>query len=354
MNALSFLIVCIAGWMNRHQNHVIDYLTEEIRVLKEQLGRQPRFDDVQRRRLAVKGKLLGRKGLFRFASIVTPDTLLGWHRRLVALKYDSSTRRRPGRPQTAADLRELILRMARENRSWGYTRIQGALANLRHEVGRGTIAKILREAGIDPAPGRRKGTTWKEFLRMHWDVLAATDFFTVEVWTAFGLVRYHVLFVLRLMTREVHIAGIVREPGEQWMKQMARNLTDSSDGFLRGCRFLIHDRSALFSEQFRTILESGGVEPVRLPARSPNLNAFAERFVRSIRESCLERVVMMGESSLRRAISEFVSHYHQERNHQGLGNTIIRPEFSEFPTTGRVHSRTRLGGMLRYYYREAA
>lgn len=189
---------------------------------------------------------------------------------------------------------------------------------------------------------------------MHWDVLAATDFFTVEVWTAFGLVRYHVLFVLRLMTREVHIAGIVREPGEQWMKQMARNLTDSSDGFLRGCRFLIHDRSALFSEQFRTILESGGVEPVRLPARSPNLNAFAERFVRSIRESCLEQVVMMGESSLRRAISEFVSHYHQERNHQGLGNTIIRPEFSEFPTTGRVHSRTRLGGMLRYYYREAA
>lgn len=214
MNPFSFFIVCIAGWMNRHQNHIIEYLQEEIRVLKEQVGRRPRFDEDQRRRLAVKGRLLGRKGLARFASIVTPETLLSWHRRLVAQKYDSSTRRSPVRPRTSADLRELILRLARENRSWGYTRIQGALTNLRHEVGRGTIAKILREAGIDPAPGRRKGTTWKEFLRMHCDVLAATDFFTVEVWTAFGLVRYHVLFVLRLKTREVHIAGIVREPGE--------------------------------------------------------------------------------------------------------------------------------------------
>src|SRR4029453_6760140 len=270
MNALSLLIVCVADWMNRHQQQVIAYLQEEIRVLKEQLGKHPRFNDDQRRRSAVKGELVGRKGLLLFASLVTPDTLMSWHRRLIAQKYDSTARRRPGRPRTAADLRELILQIARENRSWGYTRIQGALANLRHQVGRGTIAKMLREASVDPAPGRRKGTTWKEFLRMHWDVMAATDFFTVEVWTPFGLVRYHVLFVLRLMTREVHIAGIVPEPGEQWMKQIARNLTDSSEGFLRGCRFLIHDRSTLFSEKFSTILESVGVQPLRLPASSPN------------------------------------------------------------------------------------
>ena len=155
---------------------------------------------------------------------------------------------------------------------------------------------------------------------MHWSTMAATDFFTVEVWTGFGLVRYHVLFVIRLMTREVYIAGIVPEPEENWMQQTARNLTDASEGFLRGSGYLIHDRSTLFTEKFRTILKSAGVEPLRLPARSPNLNAFAERFVRSIKESCLDRLVLIGGSSLHRAVSEFVLHYHKERNHQGLDN----------------------------------
>jgi len=318
------------------------------------LGKRPRFTEDQRRRLAVKGKPVGRKGLLRFANIVTPDSLLAWHRRLIAKKYDSSKKRKPGLPPTRVDIRELVLRMARENRSWGYTRIQGALANLRHEVGRGTISNILREAGLDPAPDRRKGMTWKEFLRVHWSTMAATDFFTVEVWTRVGLVRHHALFVMRLMTREVHIAGIVPEPGEDWMKQVARNLTDASEGFLRGSRFLIHDRASVFTEQFRAIIKSAGMEPLRLPTRSPNLNAFAERFVRSIKESCLDQLVFFGESSLRRAISEFVLHYHTERNHQGLENKIIQPEFAEFPEIGTIRSRQRLGSLLYYYYREAA
>ena len=236
----------------------------------------------------------------------------------------------------------------------GYTRIQGALANLRHEVGRSTIANILRQAGLDPAPDRRKGMTWKEFLRVNWSTMAATDFFTVEVWTPVGLVRHHVLFVMRLMTREVHIAGIIPEPCETWMLQTARNLTDACDGFLRGNRFLIHDRSTLFTEQFRETRKSAGVEPLRLPVRSPNLNAFAERFVRSIKESCVERMIFFGESALRRVVSEFALHYHTERNHQGLENKIIRPEFTEFPDIGTIRSRQRLGGLLRYYYREAA
>jgi transposase InsO family protein len=207
---------------------------------------------------------------------------------------------------------------------------------------------------VNPAPDRQRGTTWKEFLRTHWDVLPAADFFSAEVWTVLGLVRYHVLFVIRLATREVHIAGIVPEPNGPWMKQVARNLTDSLDGFWGGCRYLIHDRASVFSEDFRMILEAAGVESVRLPARSPNLNAFAERFVRTIKESCLDHLVFFGESSLRRAVSEFVLHYHSERNHQGLENEIIRPEFPELPTRGTVHSRKRLGGLLRYYYRKAA
>jgi transposase InsO family protein len=347
-------MICLAGWISRNQHNLIEYLQEEVNVLKEQLGKRPRFNDDQRRRLAAKAEKIGLKHLKGIASLVTPRTLLDWHQRLVARKYDGSLKRPPGRPSTPAEVRELILRMAAENRTWGYTRIQGALQNLGHEIGRGTIAKVLQEAGVDPAPDRQKRTTWKEFLRTHWDVLAAADFFSVEVWTALGLVRHHVLFVIRLATREVHIAGITPEPNGSWMKQMARNLTDDMNGFLNGYRYLIHDRASVFSEDFRMVLQAAGVETVRLPARSPNLNAFAERFVRTIKESCLERIVLIGEASLQRASSQFVLHYHGERNHQGLGNKIIQPKFAPFPSEGAVNCRKRLGGLLRYYYREAA
>jgi transposase InsO family protein len=244
--------------------------------------------------------------------------------------------------------------MARENRSWGYTRIQGALRNLGHEVGRGTVAQMLKSAGLEPAPDRLSRTTWKEFLRTHWEVLAATDFFTVELWTVVGLVRYHVWFVIRLATREVKIAGIVPEPTGSWMTQTARHLTDGLDGFLNGYRYLIHDRSPLFTKEFQALLQSAGIQAVRLPPRSPNLNAYAERFVRSIKESCLGRMILIGEASLLRATSQFVLHYHAERNHQGLENKIIRPEFPILPSEGEVCCRKRLGGLLRYYYREAA
>ena len=354
MNGLQLLLICLAGWLNRNQQLVIEYLQEEAKVLREQLDKKPRFTDNQRRRLAAKAQKLGRDRLRRFASIVSPKTLLEWHRRLIACKYDGSSGRSPGRPCTPGEIRELILRMARENRSWGYTRIQGALENLRHEVGRSTIAKVLKEAGLDPAPERQKRTTWKEFLRSHFAVLAAADFFSVEVWTAVGLVRYHVFFVIQLATREVQIAGIVAEPHGKWIKQVARNLTDGLDGFLANCRYLIHDRSSLFTPEFGMILASVGIETVRLPARSPNLNAYAERYVRTIKEGCLDRMILIGEGSLRRAIGEFVVHYHTERNHQSLENKIIRPEFAAFPSAGEVHCRERLGGMLRYYYRQAA
>lgn len=351
---LQFCLLCLAGWVNRNQQCVIEYLQEEIRVLKEHLGKKPRFSDDQRRRLAAKAKKLGRQGLQRVATLVTPRTLLAWHQRLIARKYDGSVKRSPGRPPTPVEVRDLILRLATQNRSWGYTRLQGALQNLGHEIGRGTIAKVLKEAGVDSAPERQKKTTWKEFLRAHWDVLGAADFFSVEVWTAMGLVRYHVFFVIRLATREVQIAGIIPEPNGPWMKQMARNLTDGLDGFLFGCRYLIHDRASVFSEDFGMILQAVGVESVRLPARSPNLNAIAERFVRTVRESCLDHLVLIGEASLHRAISQFVLHYHHERNHQSLENKILRPEFTPFPEVGAIQRRSRLGGLLNYYYRKAA
>lgn len=280
--------------------------------------------------------------------------MLRWHQRLIAHKYDGRGKRGPGRPRTAAEIEKLVVRMAEENRDWGCRRIQGAVSNLGHKLARSTIADILKRHGIEPAPKRSRKTTWKEFLTQHWELIVAADFFTIEVWTAKGLQRFIVLFCIELSTRRVQIAGIAAAADGLWMSQMARNLTDTVDGLLTGKRYLIHDRDPLFTDEFLGTLKDAGVESVKLPPRSPNLNAHAERFVRSINESCLERLILFGESSLRRAVRNFVAHYHSERNHQGLGNCLIQPEPDHLANTGAVQRRERLGGLLNYYYRAAA
>ncbi len=188
-----------AGWLNRQQQDMLGYLREENKVLREQLkGKRIRFTDDQRRRLAAKGKPLGRKLLGEVCTLVTPETVLRWFRTLVGRKYDGSANRRPGRPRVAESIESLVVRMAKENGSWGYGRIQGSLDNLGHSVSRSTIARILKDHGLEPAPERRKGMSWKMFLKSHWSVLAATDLFTVELMTLRGLIRYHVLFVDRV------------------------------------------------------------------------------------------------------------------------------------------------------------
>ena len=195
--------------------------------------------------------------------------------------------------------------------------------------------------------------SWSTFLKSHWEVLGAADFFTVDVMTLGGLVRYHVLLVMELSTRAVEIAGIVPEPSGEWMKQITRNLTNAFGGFLRGKRYLIHDRSPVFTPAFAATLKAAGVDVVKLPPRSPNLNSHLERFVRSIKSECLGRMIFFGEKQLRRAIEQFMIHYHEERNHQGLGNELIRPDGSVGRTDGEVCCRERLGGLLRYYHRAA-
>ena len=358
MNALpvgfGLLFQFFSGWVNRRQLSVIEYLLEENRLLREQLeGRRLRLTDDQRRRLAVKGKVLGRRVLGEVAGIVTPDTILRWYRRLVARKYDGSRRRDPGRPRTKSDLAGLVLRMAKENPRWGYTRIRGAMKSLGHEIGRSTVERILRDSGIEPAPQRGERTSWGTFLATHWEALAAADFFTVEVLTLGGLVRYFVFFVMRLKTRTVEIAGITCQPTEAWMKQIARNLTDSHNGFLRGMDHLVLDRDPLFTAMFRRLLRDSGVKPLLLPARSPNLNAFAERFVLSIKSECLERMVLLGEAHLRTAALQYLEHYHRERPHQGLRNELLVAHERILPN-GSVKRRQRLGGLLNFYYHEAA
>jgi len=355
LDPFRFVLIALSGWMNDRQLLLIDYLREENRVLREQLGdKRLRFTDDQRRRLAVKAKGLGRKVLVELGTIVTPETLLAWHRRLIAQKYDGSKKRSPGRPRTAEEIEKLVVRMANENRTWGYRRIQGALANLGHDIGRGTIAEILARNGIEPAPERERKTTWKEFLEQHWELIVAADFFTIEAWTQRGLQRFIVLFIIELSTRKVVIAGIAPIANGLWMNQIGRNLTDAVDGILKGKRYLIHDRDPLFTSEFLKVLGESGVASVKLPARSPNLNAYAERFVRTIKESCLERVIRFGEGSVRRAAAEFTAHYHRERNHQGLDNKLISPDPRLVREGGEVKRLERLGGLLNYYYRTAA
>lgn len=351
------MLVILAGWIHRQQQQVIEYLRTENQVLKEKLGKKRiLLNDDQRRRLAVKGKILGRKMLEQVGTLFTPDTILRWHRMLVAKKWDYSDRRKnkPGRPPVSDEVRQLVLRMARENPDWGFDRIQGALANLGHAVSDQTGGNILKEHGIEPAPDRKRQTTWKTFLKAHWDVLSAVDFTTIEVWTKGGLVTFYLLFVMHLKTRRVHFAGCTTNPGALWMKQIARNLTDVEDGFLNGQRYLLMDRDTKFCEAFQQILKDEGVQPMLLPPRSPNLNAHLERFFRSLKEESLHKMIFFGENSLRRATSSYLEYFHAQRNHQGLDNKIIQPGDEVGRRDGPVKCHERLGGMLRYYFRDAA
>ena len=340
-------MVFCAGWLNRQQQAVIEYLETENAVLLEALGRKPRLTDRQRRRLAVAGKAIGRGALGEVARIATPDTILRWWRKLIAKKYDGTKRRGPGRPRIATLISDLIVRFARSNPGWGYTRIRDALDTNEHEVSRSTVVRVLAEHGIVPAPERRRRTSWKEFLATHWDGLFGADFFTVEVLTLRGIVRYPVLFVMELKTRRVHIAGITSDPCEAWMLQVGRNLTDAFDGFLLGARRLILDRDPHFTAAFRRILEESGVKIMRLPPRSPNLNCYVERWVRSIREECLARIIPLGERHSASGHLQFVVHYTHERNHQGLDGRLIDAEPGVGSNRGPLLCRMRLGGLLK-------
>jgi putative transposase len=214
------------------------------------------------------------------------------------------------------------------------------------------VGNVLQRHGLPPAPERKRATTWSAFIRIHLALLAGTDFFTAEVLTLRGVVTYYVLFFIHLESRRVNIAGITVHPDERWMQQIARNVTMEGCGALRDCRYLLHDRDRKYTQSFRAIIASGQVEPLVLPAHSPN--AYAERWVRSVKEECLSKVVLFGERSLRRALNEYVEHYHGERNHQGKGNVLLFPRGTSIRRDGSVRCRERLGGLLRYYHQEAA
>src|SRR6266852_2510716 len=350
------LLAYVTGSVNQELLLRNEYLAAENRILRTKLPARLRLSDPERITLAEIGKHLGRKALREVACVAKPDTILAWYRRLVAQKFDGSKHRQyPGRPPVSSEVEALVLRMARENSGWGYDRIVGALANLGHRLSDQTVKNILRRHGIAPAPKRSQVTSWKDFLAAHMNVLAGCDFFTVEVLSWRGLVTYYVLFFLHLESRRVTVAGITRHPDEAWMEQIGRSATQETWGYLDRCRYVLHDRDTKFCASFRTVLAAGGVETIPLPARSPNLNAFAERWVRSAKEECLSKLILFGEGPLARTLVEFSAHYHGERNHQGKGNKLLFPDAGHKTKTRghNVECRQRLGGLLKFYGRAA-
>ena len=350
------LLAYITGSVDQHLLLRNEYLVTENRLLRNQITGRVRLTDSERRTLAEIGQQLGKKALEEVATIVKPETILAWHRKLVAQKFDGSKHRKaPGRPQVAKELEALVVRMAREHRSWGYDRIVGALANLGYTLSDQTVGNILKRHGIAPAPARKTTATWKEFIRTHLDVLVATDFFTAEVWTKAGLATYYVLFFIHLASRKVHVAGVTPHPDERWMVQVARHVTMEQWGFLSPGQSLIHDRDTKFCAAFQHLIDDAGVERVVLPPRSPNLNAYAERWIRSVKDEVLSRMILFGERSLRHVPHEYRGHYHHERNHQGKENVLLFPFSGQgHKGEGLVQCRERLGGLLKYYDRDAA
>jgi putative transposase len=354
---LHVLIAMLAGWLQRPQQRVITYLHEANRVLKGQCGgRRLRLPDTERRRLAALAHPRGRTRRQAVATLAPPDTLRRWDKQRLAQTCDGSTQRRAcGRPRVAEEVEQLVVRMAEENPSRGYRRIQGARANLGHTMEKLTGRNILRRHHLEPAPQRRQaGRSGGQFLKLHWEGLAATDCFPVEVATWHGLGTDDGRVVIELATRRVQIAGITPHPTAACMQQCARQLTDPCEGFLSGQRSLRHDRDTKFTLAFDGRLQASGVEPIVLSPRSPNLHAHGERFVRSIQEEALAQRIMLGERSLYDAIQPSLAHSHHERHHQGLDNHLSTREGDVGGSTGPVVRRKRLGGLLSYYHREAA
>jgi putative transposase len=351
------MLVYVTGMVNQELLLRNEYLAAENRILRSKIKGRLLLSEGEKATLAEIAHRLGREALEQLAATANPDTILGWYRKLIANKFDGSRfRRRAGRPRINEEIERLVVRMAKENPNWGYDRIVGALKNLGQKVSAQTVGNILRRHGLSPAPKRKQVICWKDIIRAHMEVLVGTDFFTVEVLTLKGLVTYYVLFFIHLGSRRVSLAGMTPYPDQEWMEQQARNATMEEWGFLRDCRYLLHDRDTKFCGSFHELIESGSVETIRLPARSPNLNSYAERWVRSVKEECLSKLILFGEDSLRRALQQYVAHYHEERNHQGKENLILFPLETEGARNRKaaVRCRERLGGLLKYYEREAA
>jgi transposase InsO family protein len=352
--ALSFLYRLIRRVVEYVRVHGMDavakdaeilVLRHQLSVLRRQVGR-PRFRWSDRALIAALARLVPRERWAAF--LVRPETILRWHRALVRRRW-TYPHRRAGRPSLPTETVELIVRLARENPRWGYLRIVGELKKLGITVSKTSVAAILRRHRLPPAP-LRSGPTWSQFLKAQASGLLAADFFTVDTAT---LGRYYVLFVIEIERRVVHVLGVTSNPHGPWMAQVARNFAFDLDEARHSFRFLIHDRDTKFTSSFDAMLASVGIDAVQTPVASPRANAFAERFVRTVREDCLDHILIVSRRHLEAVLSEYVRHYNQTRPHRGLGLEQPLPRAKQSGTDGRVIRRDVLGGLIHEYERAA-
>ena len=351
------LIACLAYCIDKELYKAIDYLREQVRVLIEQQEKENKrilLTNSQRMRVAAKANRLSRKMLERCTELFTVDTIMRWHRKLIAEKYDGSRNRLyAGRRPIIEEIVNLVIRFKEENPRWGYRKIRDQVVYLGYNICKYSVKNILIEHGYDPEPDITVRSTWHEFIKSHWDVLTACDFFTIELLIGRKLVRCTVFFVIELASRKVFFAPVKPQPDGPYMLQVAKILTDSEDGFLQGKRYLIHDRDPLYrTDGFHGILRGSGIEPVKLPARSPDLNCYAERFVKSVKSECLDHLILSSVKQLEYVLGQYSAYYHHERIHQSL-DRIIEPKH-QLHETAEIECIERLGGLLKSYHRLAA
>lgn len=355
--SLVFVLSKVSKWMNQVQKNQIKYLETENQILREQLGKKRIILTVKQKiKLSKIAKKVGRKHLFQINILFKPDTILGWYHDYVKSKWNTSGQKpkKIGRPSTKEEIENLVVRMARENSRWGYTTIRDRIWDLGFNVSRTTVANILNRYGIEPSPVRKYELSWKDFIKTHKEVLVAGDFFTVDILKKFNLMRFYVLFFIHVSTREVKIAGITEYPTNNFMVQMSRNMTDPFDGFFLNKSLIILDNDILFTKQFKQMIRDFGMKFVKIPRKSPNLNAYAERFIRSIREECLNHLLLPNEKSLRHALREYEKYYNHERTHQGINGEKIKPYVKDKGTqSSKIIRVGRLGNMLNHYYKSA-
>ncbi len=359
--AQAFSLLLDLIWLGRRAEQDKDLeillLRQQLRILQRKQPCAPRISRWEKLTLVILARKLtgltnhGRAPLTRVVLLFKPDTILKWHRALVRRKWTFKKKASPGRPPISPELEALLLRLAHENPTWGYGKLEGELGKLGYDVGRSTIKAVLKRQHVPPAPERAKqGSSWRTFLAHYKDEMVACDFFTVE--TAW-LKTLYVLFFIELGSRRVHVAGCTANPTSAWVTQQARQFSwQIQDGSVL-IRFLIHDRDAKFAATFDTVLTSEEVTIIRTPVRAPNANAFAERWIRSAREECLDRIFILSERHLWRVLTAYVDYYNHARPHQGIDQRCPVP-LQDVPRVGPIERRDILGGVLHDYYRHAA